>query len=118
MDSDTLFRYIVGYGLAIFSLGLITVIIARITYLVLQNVVHITVNITNTMKGIPSYLKSVWPKLKEALIIILCFCAFIAAISLMLYDCYGNSHSSYHDPDEYEEALQDSKWNVPSRYRE
>ncbi len=118
MDLDTLFRNIVGYGLATFGAILIMVIVCRTTYLVLQNVFYISKSCIFKMKKIPSFLKSIWLKIKDYIIIACGICLYILLATLMFNDCFGNSDSKYHTPDEYEDVLQDGKWNVPSRYRE
>lgn len=118
MESDALFRYIVGYGIVTSFAILFIVIIGRVVYLFLKNVFYMSIGIVNIMKKIPSFLKSFWIRIKDYIIIACGVCIFILFISCMLYDCFGTSNNRYHDPDEYEEALQDGKWDVPSRYRE
>ena len=118
MESDALFRNIVGYGLTTFSAILIIVVVGRAVYLILQNVFCISKSCIFNMKKTPLTLKSTWLKIKDYIIIACGICLFILLVSLMFNDCFGHSDSKYHGPNEYEDALQDGKWDVPSRYRE
>lgn len=118
MESDALFRNIVGYSLATFSAVLIIVVVGRAVYLFLKNVFHISIGFVSIMKKIPSFLKSFWSRIKDYVIIACGICLFILLVFLMFNDCFGHSDSKYHRPNEYEDALQDGKWDVPSRYRE
>ena len=118
MESDTLFRTLFGYSLAVFSAAFFLIVIGRIIWVFLQNVYHASISFIGVMKKVPYFLKSSWPKIKDSIIILCGICLYTALIVMAFHDCYGHSNNNYHNSEEYEDALRDKKWNVPSRYRD
>lgn len=128
MSSDTI-RYIVGYTLAIFAIGFLIVMIGIYMHSFIVNAYRMvvtaskfiyrkSVSVVKYIINTPNYMKNKWPKIKELLIKASCLMIIICGIAFMLYCCYNNNNTRYHDQEDIEDIMNDPQWNVPSRYRE
>ena len=120
MDSNTLIRYILGYTFVIFLFGFIVVVVGRMLYVVLQDVFKCIIYLYRGMSKIPDKIKKAWPKIREAIIALLCLCGLMLFGFCMLYDCYDRNYGNhnYHNQEEIEDIMDNPQWDVPSRYRD